>query len=176
MLKRLGVGLLKGLLIGGAIGAGLTYGLHWSVAVGGILGFLLAMGAAGTTGVFAGRPPWQEGAWIESLLKGLFGVGVGALVYWLGSTYAAGPAIPLPGLADAAPWPGLPVVFLPVIAGVYGSLVELDNTGDDGKANKKKKGPPPPPPPRARVEIDTDSGLDVTEHAESTRPARGRKA
>lgn len=175
MLNRLVIGLIKGAVIGGAIGAALSYGLHWSVSVGGILGFLLAMGAAGTTGVFAGRPPWREGAWIEALLKGLFGVGAGALLYWLGSSYAVGPAIPLPGLEEGAPWPGLPVLFLPVIAGVYGSLVELDNSGEDKTKKKARSAPPPPPPPRARVAVDTDSGLDVTEHAESTRPARGRK-
>lgn len=172
MLKRLVIGLIKGLVIGGAIGAGMTYGLHWSAPSGGLLGFLLAMGAAGTTGVFAGKPPWQQGAWIEALLKGLVGVGVGALAYWLGATYAAGPDLPLPGVADPAPWTALPVLFLPAIAGVYGSLVELDNTGEGG--DDEKRGGSAPPRTRVAVDADDDSALDATEHAASTKPARRR--
>lgn len=171
MLKRLVIGLIKGLVVGGAIGAGFTYGLHWSAPSGGLLGFLLAMGAAGTTGVFAGKPPWQQGAWVEALLKGLVGVGVGALAYWLGSTYAAGPDLPLPGVAEAAPWTSLPVLFLPAIAGVYGSLVELDNTGDD---QDKTSGGSAPPKTRVAVDADDDEALEATEHAAGTRPARRR--
>lgn len=139
MLKRLGLGLLKGLVVGGAIGAGFQYGLRWS-DVSGLLGFLIAMGVAGTTGVFAGRPPWQDGAWIEASLKGLVGVGLGALLYWLSARWGQF-QIPFPGLAEPASWTELPVVFAPAIAGVYGALVELDNTGADSGSK----------PTRARV-------------------------
>ncbi len=174
MLKRLFIGLLKGLVVGGAIGAGIQYGLHWEVASAGLLGYLLAMGAGGTTGVFAGRPPWQEGAWVEALLKGLVGVGAGALVYWVSSTYGA-LALPFPGMAEATPWTALPVVFLPGIAGVYGALVELDNAEErDAKAATKSdasKGP------RTRVVVDDDAdGASATEVApERTRGARGKR-
>ncbi|MBZ0119037.1 MAG: hypothetical protein IT378_10980 [Sandaracinaceae bacterium] len=164
MLKRLGLGLLKGLLIGGAIGAGLQFGLGWTSAAG-VLGFLLAMGAAGTAGVFAGKPPWRAGAWIESLLKGMVGVGVGALLYWLGSSYASF-SIPFPQLGSV-PWTSLPVVFAPLLAGIYGSLVELDNTpekDDEGKGAAKKG-------PKARVELDEDQ--DVIE--EESAPAKQKR-
>jgi hypothetical protein len=138
MLKRLGLGLLKGLLIGGGIGAGLQYGLKLEPGiVAGLFGFLIAMGVAGTTGVFAGKPPWQEGAWIESTLKGLVGVGLGALVYWAGAKWGI-LSIPLPGLAEPAKWTELPVVFGPAVAGVYGALVELDNTSDAKKSAESK--------------------------------------
>jgi len=156
MLKRLGLGLLKGLLIGGGIGAGLQYGLKLEPAtVAGLLGFLIAMGVAGTTGVFAGKPPWQEGAWIEATLKGLVGVGLGALVYWASAKWGSF-AVPLPGLAEPAKWTELPVVFGPAVAGVYGALVELDNTGDakkDGDSSKARVA-------RGRVELDDDLELE----------------
>ncbi|UJR86743.1 hypothetical protein [Sandaracinus amylolyticus] len=173
MLKRLVVGLLKGLVLGAAIGAGIQYGLHWVVTSGGLLGYLLAMATSGTTGVFAGKPPWREGAWIEALLKGLVGVGIGALLYWLGSTYGA-VQLPFPGVGSAA-WTSLPVLFLPAIAGVYGSLVELDNS-DDGGAKKGTGGGKGGETrgPRARVAVDDDDALGATEHAASTRPARRR--
>lgn len=163
MLKRLGLGLLKGLIIGGAIGAGLQYGLGWSDASG-LLGFLVAMAAAGTAGVFAGKPPWQEGAWIEATLKGMVGVGLGALAYW-GLTYLR-IEFPFPGLTGQHTLASLPVVYAPGITALYGSLVELDNTGEDAANKKKKKSGA-----KARVELDADDA----EEASSTRSAKKKR-
>lgn len=166
MLKRLGLGLLKGLAIGGAIGAGLQYGLHWTDASG-LLGFLIAMGAAGTAGVFAGRPPWREGAWIEAALKGMVGVGLGALAYW-GMTYLDFLQVPWPQLAGTHSVDALPALYAPAIAGVYGALVELDNTGE-AAAGAKAGGA------KARVELDElDLGDDV-EAAPAKRSAKKTK-
>lgn len=154
MVKRLGLGLLKGLLIGGAIGATFQYGLGWhGGVVAGLLGFLIAMGVSGTTGVFAGRPPWHEGAWIEATLKGLVGVGIGALLYWVSARWASF-SVPFPGLAESTPWTRLPAVFAPAIAAVYGSLVELDNTGDPGKGASQAAARKASP--KARVAVDDD--------------------
>lgn len=157
MLKRLGFGLLKGLLIGGAIGAGLQYGLPW-VDAAGLLGFLLAMGVAGTAGVFAGKAPWKNGAWIEALLKGMVGVGLGALAYW-GIGYIPF-EVPFPGVAGTHALNALPAVFAPAIAGVYGALVELDNTGD-GVPAKRPRGP------KVRVSVGADAPVE-----EESAPAR----
>ncbi len=165
MLKRLGLGLLKGLVIGGGIGAGLQYGLHFDDAAG-LLGFLVAMGVAGTTGVFAGKPPWQEGAWIEATLKGLVGVGVGALLYWVGSRWGQ-LAIPFPELPEPRSWTALPVLFGPAIAGVYGALVELDNTGDAGKKDTSKGA-------KARVAVD-DLSEDEEEEVAASRSSKKKR-
>lgn len=164
MLKRLGLGLLKGLLIGGAIGAGLQYGLRWTDAAG-LLGFLIAMAAAGTAGVFAGKAPWSEGAWIEATLKGMVGVGLGALAYW-GLTYVPF-EIPFPGLAGTHALAALPAVFTPAIAGVYGSLVELDNT-DEGEGKTKKSGA------KARVAVDDEDAQEAEEPRRRRRKNKGR--
>jgi hypothetical protein len=176
MLKRLVIGLIKGLLLGGAIGAGFQYGLLWTVSSGGLLGYLMAMGVAGSTGIFAGKPPWREGAWIEALLKGLVGVGIGALLYWLGSAYGA-LELPFPGRDAPTAWTSLPVLFLPAISALYGSLVELDNTDETGGKGGKGGKETETRGPRARVSVDVDESeaLDATEHATgSTRAARRR--
>ncbi|MGE0789867.1 MAG: hypothetical protein AB7S26_29610 [Sandaracinaceae bacterium] len=162
MLKRLGLGLLKGLIIGGAIGAGLQYGLGWTSAAG-VLGYLIAMAAAGTAGVFAGKAPWIQGAWIEAALKGMVGVCVGALAYW-GLTNIPF-SFSFPGVPGMSTLHSLPVMFTPAIAGVYGSLVELDNTGDDDKASASKGA-------KARVAVDDD---DELEEASSRRAKKKQK-
>lgn len=167
MLKRLGLGLLKGLVIGGAVGAGLQYGLKWT-EVSGLLGFLVAMGVGGTTGVFAGKPPWQEGAWIEATLKGLVGVGLGALLYWIASRWGQ-LAIPFPGLTEPASWTVLPAVYAPAIAGTYGALVELDNTGDSNADEPERR-------QRAKARVALDDDLDLEEEpAERTRAAKKKR-
>jgi hypothetical protein len=146
MMKRLVVGLVKGLVLGGAIGAAIQFGLlvrftgHPHLTSGGLLGALVAMGAAGTAGVFAGRPPWREGAWIEALIKGVFGMITGGGIYWLAAKYGAQP-IPFPRLPEPIPATSLPVVFSPLIAALYGAIVELDNTGDDTRKPKPKRKP-----------------------------------
>lgn len=138
MLKRLGIGLLKGVVVGGAVGAGLHFGLGWTAASG-LLGYLLAMGVGGTAGVLAGRPPWQHEAWVEGVLKAVVGVGVGALLYWLGSSFAPFDVpFVLPGAKETVPWTDSPLVLAPVVAGIYAALVELDNTdGDAGNGGDK---------------------------------------
>ena len=137
MLKRLGFGLLKGLLIGGAIGAGFQYGLHWTDVTEGLLGFLIAMGAAGTAGVFAGKAPWREGAWIEATVKGVIGVALGALGYF-GITYIRY-EIPFVGVEGDHAIAALPVLFAPAVAGLYGAFVEFDNTSESTASSTEKK-------------------------------------
>ncbi len=145
LLKRLGIGLLKGLVVGGAVGAALQLGLGWTQTTG-LLGYLLAMATGATAGTLAGTPPWKGEAWIEAVLKGVFGVGVGALLYWLGSSFAPfGLPLAIGGAPDGADWTSLPLLYAPAIGGVYGAIVELDNTGKPpktaGERPKPKKSP-----------------------------------
>jgi len=166
--KRLGIGLLKGLVLGAAIAAGVSYGAHWATPSGGLLAYLLALGVGGTAGIFGGRAPWKEGAWIEAAIKGLVGVCVAALLYWLASAYAAR-SIPWPGASSPIPWTSIPLLFLPAIGAIFGALVELDHDDADGKPAKKKSAAS-----KARVapslEIE-DADVEAAP-AGATRPAR----
>ncbi len=154
MLKRLVVGLLKGVVVGALLGAAVHFGLGWTDASG-LLGYLLAMGAGATSGVLAGTPPWRQATWIESLLKAGAGLGVGALLYWLGVRWGDFPLpFALPGLAAGSSWTRAPILFMAAVSAVFGALVELDNTGDEppverGSAKKV----------RARVERAEDAEL-----------------
>jgi hypothetical protein len=56
ILRRLLVGLFKGLVLGGLVGAGVHLGLGWTRTAG-VLAYLLAMGTGATVGLLAGRPP-----------------------------------------------------------------------------------------------------------------------
>lgn len=134
MQKRLGIGFLKGAVIALVVGLGVQLGLRWPTPSGSLLAYLLTMGVGGTAGVFGGRAPWKEGAWLEALLKMLFGVGVGAGLYFLAARYAPLP-IPLPG--GAAPWTSAAALYLFPIGALYGALVELDYEGGDDKKKDK---------------------------------------
>jgi hypothetical protein len=99
MVKRLVLGLLKGLVLAGALGALFFYafGLH---AVSGVGAFMLAGLATLIAGIFAGQPPWKKGAWIGSILKGIFGFALGTGLYWLVSKFA--PTMDLQALLRAS--------------------------------------------------------------------------
>ena len=161
MVRRLGIGLLKGLLVGAGVGALLQVGLHLA-PVAGLLGYLLAMGTGATAGVIAGKPAWRVDSWIETLLKAVFGLGIGALLYWIASSLAAvGVPFELPSAVAGTPWTGQPLLFSPAIGAVYGSLVELDNTEDDGTTRGRSR-----KSPRARVdpslmELDLDDAEEI---------------
>jgi len=175
MLKRLGLGLLKGLALGAAIGAAFHFGLGVT-AVGAFVGFLLAMLTGLVGGVLSGKPPWKKGAWIESLLKGAVGTGVGALLYWLATAFVS---FKLPFALGAIPagtaWTAAPLLFAPAIAGVWAALVELDNTGDaEEAAPTEPAGAKKKAAANVRVAIDDDEEEQVASRAE--RKAAKRRA
>ena len=140
MLKRLVVGLVKGMMIGAIIGCGFHFGLGWqtTAAGGGLLAYLMAMGSGATAGVLAGKPPWRQQAWIESVLKGVAGIGLGALTYWVSSQWGSF-ALPsfVPGLGGT-PWTESTLLINVSAAAVFGTLVELDNTGGSTPKRKSK--------------------------------------
>jgi hypothetical protein len=146
-MTRLLLGLLKGVLLGGGLGAAFQHGLGW-VAVPSLLGYLLAIGITGTTGIVAGKAPWRKDAWIEAAVKGLVGAALGGLAYW-GLSQLTWP-LPYPGLAESVPAAGLPVVFGVALAGLYGAIVELDGARGRGEAKAKAEAP-------ATLDVDLDA-------------------
>ncbi len=169
MLKRLGIGLLKGLVLGAAAGAALHFGLGLG-SVGVIAGFALAMLTGAIAAVVSGRPPWQKGAWIESLLKGGAGLALGALVYFLAWKFASfGLPFALGSVPAGTQWTQVPLLVAPTIAALFGGLVELDNTGDDGAKPGDKK---------ANVRVAADDAAEQQEEVPADEPheeRRGRK-
>jgi len=118
---------LKGLLTGAALGAAFHFGLGWTTA-GGLLGFLIAMGVGATTAALTGKPPWRQAAWIEGVLKGLAGFGIGALLFWVFGMAKLNLPWTLLGIPEGTRAGELPLLFSPAIGLLIGSLIELDNT------------------------------------------------
>ncbi|MBX3247651.1 MAG: hypothetical protein KF901_10780 [Myxococcales bacterium] len=168
MLRRFVLGLLKGALLGGAIGAAFHWGLGWTQGEG-LLLYLVAMGAGATSGVLVGKPPWQQDAWIESVLKAVAGLGFGALLYWITSTWAGfGVPFALPGVNAGTPWTQIPLVVSTIVSLLFGILVELDHTGGGADTPRAPRKQAAPPKARAAALV-----VDV-EDAELVRPPRER--
>ena len=139
MVKLL-VGLLKGAVIGGAVG----YGALQLATATGFSNAWLTYGLIGAlVGLFVGKPLWSllrdknATNWI-AVLKGLFGFGVGCGLYAL----LAKVWNPTFAIADGitAQWPP---ILGGVIGAVYGGFVELDDSiGDDAKSAKKPESGP----------------------------------
>jgi hypothetical protein len=122
---RIILGLLKGLVLGGAVGFGaLKAGLP------GNFGFVVCGAAAALAGLLCGRPPWRHDTVVTPILKTIFGFGVGAGLYYGWSALGLGAKVAALGgpseiAAIAAP---------AVIAVLYGTFVEID----DGASAAKK--------------------------------------
>ena len=146
--KRLIVGLVKGLLVGLVVGAGVQAGLRWTTP--GLLGYLLAAATGASAGLFCGKPPWRQEAWLEGVLKAVAGALVGAGAFWGLSYLSFGLGFDLLGAGANVPWNEQPLLFAPLIAGVFGSAVELDNTpsAPSGSTKESKR------PPRSRARAD----------------------
>lgn len=183
MLGRFGVGLVKGLLVGSLLLAGLLFGLK-VLAVPVWAAYLLAMGAGVLTGLIAGRPIWQKEARIEAGLKAAAGLVLGAIGFFAINKWGHALVAPealrsLPGVAPApagAPaLTGAGLVFLPVLTTVLGLLFELDNT----PAPDDKKSEPGEPPaaggPRARVSSHVPSPEEIDELLDTTAPPQQQR-
>jgi hypothetical protein len=169
MLKRLALGLAKGLALGGAIGAALHFGLGWQTLDGALM-WLFAILTGGLAAVLSGKPPWaKDGGWIEGILKGVAGLGLGALAYWLGSRFLAlGVPLDLGEITAGTPWTSVPLAVLPAIGAIFGAAVELDNTPTAGKDAKDAAGA------KARVAVEAEPEA-VEEEAPPNRTATRRK-
>ena len=136
---KLILGLLKGALVGGALGygafaAGLDGGLLWVVY--GVAGALV--------GLIAGRPLWslitdKDGTSWVSVLKALFGFGVGCGLYALVGKAWGGFELELSFL-DSEPrlFQHWQPVFAASVGGFLGGFFEIDDAiGGDAPPAKK---------------------------------------
>jgi len=155
MLRRLFLGLILGVIVGGLAAAALVAGLHMPLFTADTGGTVLAYLAAAVTGVLtglvAGKPIWASGAKIEAGLKAFFGALIAAgLMFALrkwGNIQAPDVAFLMPAadpdLVHKALIGDVPALALPAVAAVLGGFFELDNTGgadkDDAKDAPKTK-------------------------------------
>ena len=130
---KLVVGILKGAVIGGAVG----YGAFALQNTSGFANPWLTYGAIGAlVGLIAGRPIWslirdQNATTWVSVLKAAFGFGVGCGLYALLAKVWSPSASILVAGQNVFQWP---VTVGGAIGAVYGGFVELDDAiGDDSK-------------------------------------------
>ena len=125
--KRLLFGMLKGLFIGGAIGALVHFVIGYPT-LDSFMNYPLYALVGALSGALAGRPPWQQGAWVASILKAVFGLALGAGLYALANAFIK-VGLPVPG-AQGAHLAQQPLVFAPLLAMLYATFVELDDGGE----------------------------------------------
>lgn len=167
MLKRLFVGLVLGVLLGGIVGVALVQGIGLSFAGNGApLAYFVAAVLGALTGLVAGKPIWAQDAKIEAGLKSFFGAllalgGMFAIRRWLNIQ------VDLTALkAGAGALGDLPVASLPLLAGVLSAIFELDNTAEPEQEEGERK--------RVRV-ADSESESEAAAEDEEEEPAAKRK-
>lgn len=120
--------LLLGLLKGAVVGVGLGFaadqvglGGGWGYVIYGIIGFVV--------GLVVGRPIWShlldKGSTVwTSVLKGLFGFGVGCGLYALASRFFD-PVLAIAG--QARPLTAWPMIFGGALGALFGAWIEVDD-------------------------------------------------
>jgi hypothetical protein len=134
---KLVVGILKGAIIGGALG----YGAFWLQTEMGFDSLWLIYGVVGAlVGLLVGRPIWSllrdknATAWV-SILKAAFGFGVGVGLWALIARVWNPSAINLSIGGNSVNVFTWPVSVGGAIGALYGAFVEIDDAiGDDKKA------------------------------------------
>lgn len=120
---RVIVGLLKGALVGGAVGYGLLR-LGWTSN---LLTYVACSLVGALVGLVAGRPPWAAETIFTPLIKMIFGGIVGAGLCALGLKFLPSSELALGSLGAVSLQSG-PALSL-FIGIVYGILVEVDDAG-----------------------------------------------
>jgi hypothetical protein len=129
MVRRLLVGLVLGVVIGGMVAAAIVKGLGVTsfVASGGpALAYIAAIATGVLAGLVAGKPIWAKGAWIEVGLKAFFGSLLAAGAMFALRKWGA-VSVNLAALGSGT-LGDLPVTSLPIISTVLSVFYELDNT------------------------------------------------
>jgi hypothetical protein len=165
MVRRLLVGLVLGILIGGLLAAGLVVGLKWATflgAGGAVLAYASAVLTGLVTGLVAGKPIWASGARVEAGLKAFFGALISAGLMFALRRWGGTWTMDLSGFGAGGPAAigQLPAIALPLIGATLGALFELDNTGDPERKEADK------PPPRRRIGSDNATASSKRRSAE----------
>jgi len=122
---RLFLGLVKGLVIGGAVG----YGAH-SLGLVGVFHWLTYGTVGALVGLLVGRPVWshlfdKSSTMWTALLKGIFGFGIGVGLFALVAKVWGGFDLPIAG--ETHPIYDWQFVLGGAIGALYGAFVEVDD-------------------------------------------------
>lgn len=137
---RVILGLLKGGVVGAAIGAG-----AWKLGItGGVLAVVTYAIIGGVVGMLCGRPPWRQDTVWTTTLKGIFGAVIGGVLFWGAGKLFGGAHLAFVsklGVPADRPLIDVPLLLGPAIGALWGIFVEID---DGGSADKKAKPAPAP--------------------------------
>jgi len=128
---RLVLGILKGAVVGAAVGLGAA-----KVGIGGgTLGYVVSGVVGALVGIVCGKAIWRQETLFTPLLKGIFGFGIGALLYYGAHKLLGGAHLAFATGLGAPDKPLLEVPFLfgPLIGIIWGAFIEVDDSGS-GKA------------------------------------------
>jgi|1185.fasta_scaffold149815_2 hypothetical protein len=141
-MARVFLGILKGGVVGGAVGFAATkVGFGTGAAawlVYGLVGFLV--------GIVCGKAIWRQDTLVTPLLKGIFGFLVGLGLYWVAGKTLGGLHLAFVAKLGAPadePVSALPVLLAPAIGILYGIFVEVDDGERKRAAAAQAAGTPP---------------------------------
>jgi hypothetical protein len=133
MLKRLLLGLIEGLLLGGALAAVLVQVLGMPAFEGTFSAYLAAVATGALTGLVAGRPIWRKGASLEAGLKAVAGMALSAgLLFVIRRWLKVELDLSVIG-AGRGTIGTLPVAILPLLSTALSVVFELDNNKEEGR-------------------------------------------
>ena len=144
---RVIIGLVKGLIVGGAVGYGLLR-LGWTS---GALAYVACAIVGALVGVVAGRAPWKAETIWTPVLKMIVGAAIGVGLAALGTHFGPDSEVyvrPLRTGLDHVPFRSGPILA-PIIGVLYGVFVEWDDGGAKKDAAAPAKKPEAEPKKRA---------------------------
>jgi hypothetical protein len=122
---RVLLGIIKGLVVGAAVGFAATkVGFGTGAAawlVYGVIGFLV--------GIVCGKAIWRHDTLVTPLLKGIFGFLLGMGLFWLAGKALGGVTAPMasPFWTTGDKLASIPMLLGPAIGIIYGIFVEVDD-------------------------------------------------
>jgi hypothetical protein len=133
---RVIIGLVKGLIVGGAVGYGLLR-LGWTS---GALAYVACAIVGAVVGVVAGRAPWKAETIWTPVLKMIVGACIGVGLAALGTHFGPDSEVyvkPLKTGLEHVPFRSGPILA-PIIGVLYGVFVEWDDGGGKKEPPAKK--------------------------------------